>query len=63
MKLKIVSEILHHIKSSFYKISLGEIETNISKSQLSYFQKLIDEKLSSLTFGLALVLIAFLFYF
>lgn len=58
-EIETLPENLHYIKDSFYKISSGQIETNICASQLSYFQKAIDEKLNSLVFGLILVLIAF----
>lgn len=50
---------LHYIKTSFHKISLGQIETNISKSQLEYFKKAIDEKVAELIFGLVLILTSF----
>lgn len=52
-------ENLHYIKDSFYKISSGEIETNISKLQLSYFEKAINQRVNSIIFPLILVLISF----
>ena len=58
-ELEELPENLHHIKNSFYKISTGEIETNISKLQLSYFEKAINEKINSIIFPSVLVLISF----
>lgn len=49
-ELKELPQNLHYIKTSFHKISSGQIETNISKSQLEYFKKAIDEKVSELIF-------------
>ncbi len=58
-ELKELPQNLHYIKTSFHKISSGQIETNISKSQLEYFKKAIDEKVSELIFGLVLILTSF----
>lgn len=52
-------ELVMAIKDGIYKISSGELETQISKLQLSYFKKAADEVVGSFMISFALIMISF----
>ncbi|PSM52754.1 AarF/ABC1/UbiB kinase family protein [Campylobacter blaseri] len=50
---------IENFKNTFYKIGQGELEVELSKLQLSYFKKAIDEQINSIIFSLVLIFISF----
>ncbi|QKF64664.1 ABC1 kinase family protein [Campylobacter corcagiensis] len=52
-------ELIVAMKDGIYKISSGELETQISKLQLSYFKKAADEAISSFMISFTLIMSSF----
>ncbi|NLY03243.1 MAG: AarF/ABC1/UbiB kinase family protein [Campylobacter sp.] len=58
-ELEELPSLVYAMKDSFYKVSSGELETQISKLQLSYFKKVTDEMISSFMIGFVLIMSSF----
>lgn len=54
-----IPDSIQNFKNTFYKISEGELEVELSKLQLSYFKKAIDEQIGSLMLSLVLIFTSF----
>ncbi|QKF71318.1 putative ubiquinone biosynthesis protein kinase [Campylobacter geochelonis] len=58
-EISALPEHIHAIKDTFYKASFGELEVELSKLQLSYFKKILDEQIGAIIFGLVLIFASF----
>lgn len=58
-EIQSIPQTIYNAKNSLEKLNSGELEVNISKQQLSYFKKAINESINSVLSGIIFIFIAF----